>query len=90
MRNNYRRKHKNKASQTPVYEQLSIQDFETFCAIQLEEMVNADRYTPGIDNYGVKPFSAAGLRDEGYGVIVRCKDGSSFVMSIKPLNEFGK
>ena len=90
MRNNYRRKHKNKASQSPVFEQLTIQDFETFCAIQLEEMVNADRYTPGIDNYGVKPFSAAGLRDEGYGVIVRCKDGTAFMLNIKPLDEFGK
>lgn len=89
MRNNYRRKIK-KTSQVKTFEQLTIQDFEAFCAMQLDDMINADKYNPGIDNYGVKPFSAIGLRDQGYGVVVRCKDGSSFVMSIKPLDEFNK
>jgi hypothetical protein len=89
MRKNYRRKNKKHVT-TQSFPQLSIQDFETYCAITLDDMVKADRYTPGVDNYGAQPFSAAGLRDEGHGVIVHCKDGSSFILSIKPLDELGK
>lgn len=70
------------------FPRITLQDFELYCSIQLDDMVQADRH-PALENqaYGVKTFASAGLRDEGYGVIVRCKDGSSFILNIKPLEE---
>lgn len=87
MRKNYRRK---KPVVTKTFPQLTIQDFESYCAIQLDDMVKADRCTPGVDNYGVQPFGSIGLRDEGFGIVVRLKDGSAFMLNIKHLADFGK
>lgn len=84
MKKNYRRKTRKNAQSYP---QMTLTDFELFVAIQLEDMVKADRCEPVVDNFGTKTFGSAGLRDEGFGVIVRCKDGSAFVLSLKPLND---
>jgi hypothetical protein len=84
MKNNYRRKTR-KNSQT--FPQMTLNDFELYVAIQLEDMVKADRAQPVVENYGTKTFGSAGLRDEGHGVIVRCKDGSQFVLNIKALSD---
>lgn len=82
---NYRRK---KKPITPVtYPQMSMVEFEMFVAIQVDEMIKADRCVPVVENFGAKTFASAGLRDEGHGVIVRAKDGGSFVMTIRPLKE---
>lgn len=81
MKKNYRRK-----KVTPVvYPQMTIADFELYTAVQLDDMIQADRCVPSTESYGAKTFASAGLRDEGHGVIVRCKDGSAFLLSIKPL-----
>lgn len=84
MKKNYRRKQRNNENSYP---KLTLSDFELYVAIHLEDMINADRCTPAVDNFGTKTFGSAGLRDEGFGVIVRCKDGSQFVLNIKPHNE---
>jgi len=82
---NYRRK---KRVVSPVtYPQMTLSEFEMFVAIQLDDMVKSDRCIPVTENFGAKTFSSVGLRDEGHGVIVRSKDGSSFIMSIRPFEE---
>ena len=84
MKKNYR--HKKKVSPA-VYPQMTIQDFELYTAVQLDDMIKADRCEPVIEHYGAKTFSSSGLRDEGYGVVVRCKDGSAFMINIKLLEK---
>lgn len=80
------RRKKNIVTQTK-FPELTISDFETYVSIALDEMVQADRCEPSIVNPGCQPFGSMGLRDEGFGVVVRLKDGSSFVLKIKPLSE---
>lgn len=85
MKNNYRRK---KKVVSPVtYPQMTLNEFEMFVAIQLDDMVKADRCIPVTEHYGAKTFSSVGLRDEGHGVIVRSKDGASFIINIRPYEE---
>lgn len=83
MKKNFRRK-QNKPQDYP---QITPADFELYVTLQIEDMINADRCNPVVDNYGTKSFGASGLRDEGYGVIVRCKDGSKFVLKISALTD---
>lgn len=66
---------------------MSIEDFETYCAVQLNNMVQADNCESSIKDFGAKTFTSSDLKDEGFGIIVRCKDGSSFVLTIKHLEE---
>lgn len=88
MKNKHRRN--KKINQLPVYEQMTIQEFESYCAIIIDQMITNDRYSPGIEKFGAQTFGTIGLRDEGFGIIARCRDGSSFILNIKPLDELGK
>ena len=81
MKKNYRRK---KIAQIG-YPQMTLTEFELYTAVQLDDMIQADRCIPIVETFGAKTFAAAGLRDEGHGVIIRCKDGSAFLVSIKIL-----
>jgi hypothetical protein len=73
---------KKKIKTKESYPKLSIADFEQFASLQLDDMIKKDRYKPSVEGHGAKTFGEAGLRDEGYGVIVKCKDGGIYTLTI--------
>jgi hypothetical protein len=79
---NKRRDRYKKKSQVHTFEPLTIEAFETFCAVALNQMVTNDKFSPSAPDFGVKTFTESGIQDQGHGCVVRCKDGTKFILDI--------
>ncbi len=69
------------------YPKMTVEEFETFSCICLDDMIKADRCVAATPGFGAKTFAAAGLRDEGFGILVRLKSKETFILKIVKVDQ---